>query len=97
SATATSADFAASIASKTAADIAEIVRSKLKALGVDDATCQKFIDNKSYSPADLFAIAESLEKLGAANTQVFVARAAAAESVDVAKFNRYRAELLAAN
>src|SRR6185295_2467125 len=97
SATATSADFANSIASKTAADIAEMVRTKLKAMGVDDATCQAFIDNKSYSPADLYAIAEALEKLGAANSQAFVARAAAAESVDVAKFNRYRAESMAEN
>lgn len=97
SATATSADFANSIASKTSSDIAEMVRTKLKAMGVDDTTCQAFIDNKSYSPADLYAIAEALEKLGAGNSQAFIARAAAAESVDVAKFNRYRAEFLAEN
>jgi hypothetical protein len=97
SATATSADFANSVAGKTAADIAGLVRTKLQRLGVDDATIQKFIDNRSYSPTDLWAIADALEKLGAQDTQLFVANAAAAPSVDVAKFTRYRAEYLAAN
>jgi len=97
SATSASADFAHSMASKTAADIAALVRAKLKALGVDAATIDAFVDNRSYSPADLFAIADALETLHAANSAAFVAAAAAAESADVAKFNRYRAELLAAD
>jgi hypothetical protein len=97
SATATSADFASSVHSRTSADIAALVRTKLAARGVNDATIQKFIDNKSYSPADLWSIADALEKLGATNSQIYVERAAAAGSVDVAKFHRWRAEYLAAN
>lgn len=91
----TSADFANSVASKTAADIAEIVRTQLTALGVSNTTIDAFIKNQAYTPQDLFAIAESLTELKAANTEAFVARAAAAESADVAKFMVYRADLLA--
>ena len=39
-------------------------------------------------------MAEALEKLGATNVNAFIANSATAGSFDVAKFNRYRAELL---
>ena len=95
SATSTASGVAGTVYENTADEIAEIVEGKLKALGVEEAVAKAFIANHLYSPADQFAIAESLTSLGAANSSAFILRAAAADSVDVAKFNRYRAELLA--
>jgi len=97
SATATGADFASSISSNTASEIAEAVTKKLQAMGVDKATIDTFVGNTAYSPVDQYAIVLALETLGASNPTAFVARAAAADSADVAKFNRYRAELMALN
>src|SRR5262249_16705658 len=94
SATSASADFANSIASKTSADLIGLVPKKLTALGVDAPTIDKFVSNQSYTPADLYAIASALESLGATNSAAFILCAATAQSADVAKFNRYRAELL---
>ncbi len=95
SATATASELANSIYNKTSIEIAELVSKKLKGLGVDEALAKKFVTNTFYTPADQFAIAEALEKLKAANSTAFITRAAAANSFDVAKFNRWRAELLA--
>ena len=79
----------------TSRELFEIVTTTLKGLGVDAATTKRFIDNAFYSPADEYAIAEALKAVGAANANVFVDNAARAASFDVAKFTRYRAELLA--
>ena len=94
-ATSTASDVANSIYTKTSREIAEIVTKKIQGLGVDEATTKAFVENYFYSPADQFAIAEALENLHAANPAAFIARATAAGSFDVAKFTRYRAELLA--
>jgi hypothetical protein len=94
SATSRASNLANPIRDKSSAEIAAIVEKKLKALGVGEATIDKFVENTVYSPGDLYAIAEALENLKADNSAVFVERAAAAETVDVAKFHRYRAELL---
>lgn len=81
--------------SRTAREVTEIVIKKLTALGVDAAVVKTFAANRFYSPADAIAIAEALERLGATNVNGFVANAATAFSFDVAKFNRFRTELLA--
>lgn len=78
----------------TSRQIAEIVTKNLVGLGIDEVTTKKFVENSFYSPADELVIAGALGTLGAANPSVFIERAALADSFDVAKFNRYRAELL---
>ena len=83
------------IRDKSSAEIDAIVMSKLKTLDVDDPTIESFLKNTSYSPGDQFAIAESLETLKAGNSTAYILRAAQADSADVAKFHRYRAELMA--
>ena len=93
-ASSTGADFTNSLGGKTSDEIFALVSQKLDKLGVDKATVTKFAANKFYSPNDEFAIADALEKLDAANSASFVSIAAAADSFDVAKFHRYRAELL---
>jgi len=95
SAGSTADDLSNSIYRKTSNEIQAIVIAKLNGLGVDEATTKIFVENHFFSPSDQFVIAEALEKLNAANSQAFISRAAAANSADVAKLHRYRAELLA--
>ncbi len=91
----TASNVSGMVYSRTAREVTEIVVKKLTALGVDAAVVKSFAANRFYSPADAIAMAEALEKLGATNVNAFVENAATAGSFDVAKFNRYRAELLA--
>jgi hypothetical protein len=95
SATSTASTLANPIRDKSSAEIAALVEAKLKPLDVDEEVIQAFVENKSFSPADTYAIAEALTALGARNSEAFVRRAAAADSADLAKFHRHRAELLA--
>lgn len=95
SATSRASGLSNPIRDKSSAEIAAIVVKKLKALDVPDPTIESFVKNTSYSPGDQFAIAEALESLKADNSAAFVLRASQADSADVAKFHRYRAELLA--
>lgn len=95
SATSTASTLANPIRDKSSAEIASLVEEKLKPLDVDEDVIQAFVENKAFSPADTYAIAEALVALGARNSDAFVRRAAAADSADLAKFHRYRAELLA--
>jgi len=94
SATSSASNLAAPIRDKSSAEIAALVTAKLKGLGVSETVIDNFIENTSYSPGDQYAIAEALENLKAENTSAYVVRAAQADSADLAKFNRYRAELL---
>lgn len=95
SATSRASNLANPIRDKSSAEITTIVETKLKALSVDEPAIDSFVRNTHYSPGDEYAIAEALEALNAANSAAFVSRAAQADSTDVAKFQRYRAELLA--
>ena len=94
-ATSTASTVAASIKDKTSTEIAQLVTKKLQGMGVDEATTKAFVANTNYTPADQYEISDSLEKLGAANASAYIARANEATTADVAKFMRYRAELLA--
>lgn len=95
SATSRASTLANPIRDKSSAEIAAIVSDKLEAQGVDKAAIKTFVKNETYSPGDLYVIAEALEKLNAGNAGAYVLRAGRAESADLAKFHRYRAELLA--
>ncbi len=94
SATSTASTLANPIRDKSSAEIAALVEAKLKPLDVDEDVIKTFVENKAFSPADTYAIAEALETLKARNSEAFVRRAANADSADLAKFHRYRAELL---
>ena len=96
SASSTASNLANPIRDKSSAEIAELVTKKLKALKVPEDVIDAFLENPSYSPGDIYTISEALTKLGAENSEAFVRRAGGVTSDDAAKFNRYRAELLAA-
>jgi hypothetical protein len=96
SASATGADFADSVYNMTSYEVAAAVAGRLGMLGVSEEVTEKFVGNLWYSPNDQFAITEALEQLSVGNVEAYIAIAAEADSVDLAKFHRYRAELLAA-
>lgn len=94
--TAGSADSAGNtLRDKTSAQISQDVKGSLARLGVSGSTISLFIQNRSYSPADLLAISRALGRLRAGNTQIFIERAAAATNRATANFQRQRAEFLA--
>ncbi len=95
SSTSTAATLSKPLRDKDSAEIAASVRERLTSVGVSDDTVKAFLKNRSYSPADQLAIADALVTLNAKDSEVFIARATEAKTVDVAKFQRYRVELMA--
>jgi hypothetical protein len=81
---------------KTSAQVFRQVKATLQHLKVSAAIAARLAGNKLYSPADLLVMSSALARLKAGNTELFVARAAQANTRDVAYFQRERAELLAA-
>jgi hypothetical protein len=81
----------------SAAQLMDMNRAKLEKLGVDGATADRLFANKNYTPLDVTAMSEALSRLGPVkNLGAMVARAASADSRDVAYFIRRRIELTAA-
>jgi hypothetical protein len=80
---------------KTSAQIVQQVRATLHRLKVPAASAARLIDNRLYTPADLLIMTTALARLKAGNTQLFIARAAQANTRDVAYFQRRRAEFMA--
>jgi hypothetical protein len=81
---------------KTSSQIVQQVRSSLQQLKVSAASSARLIENKLYTPADLLIMTNALARLKAGKTELFISRAALADTRDVAFFQRQRAELLAA-
>lgn len=81
---------------KTPAQLDELNRQRLRAMGVSDRTVQKFLENDFYTPADRTRLADALTRLGQVkNRAIFVDRAADAQSRDLAYFLVRRAEMIA--
>jgi hypothetical protein len=82
---------------KTSAQIVEQVKATLARLSVPPSIVNRFVQNRNYTPTDLLIMSRELSSLQAANTKMFIARAAYAETREEAVFQRHRAELLARN
>jgi hypothetical protein len=95
SGTATANQLSQPLRDKSSAEIAKMVKATLEALGVSKEAAEAFVVNKYYTPADQFAVAESLKLLGAKEPGLFVERATKAINVDDAKFQRTRIETMA--
>jgi hypothetical protein len=79
----------------TPGELRDINRALLTGLGVDAQTVDLFLDNQAYSPTDQTIFAKAVSDLvGVGHLELFVARAAAAGTRDLAIFQRRRAELL---
>jgi len=79
---------------KTSAQIVKEVKATLLRLNVPAESVARLTENRSYTPADLLVMSKALARLNAANTEIFVDRAASATTRDDAFFQRRRAELL---
>lgn len=83
------------VKSSTPSELRDINRARLASAGVSVAAIDLFLDNRAYTPADQTIFVDAVSALGAVgHLELFVARAAAAGSRDIAIFQRRRAELL---
>lgn len=82
----------------TAAQILDINRQRLIAMGVEGATIEALLTNRNYTPVDMAATVAALDGMGGvADRGVFLERVAAANSRSIAYFMRRQAELIAAH
>jgi hypothetical protein len=81
---------------KSAAQVITEVRAILLKLDVPDETITRLVENRKFTPADLLIMALALKKLNAQNSEIFVERAATANTRNVAFYHRRRAQILAA-
>jgi len=80
----------------TAAQILDINRKILFDMGVEEGLRERLLANRNYTPIDMAAMVAALESMAAVrDRQVFVARAAAANSRALAYVTRRMAEALA--
>lgn len=93
---ATTAKVTALARDLTAAQLMDLNRNKLAAMGVDNTTSETLLTNRNFSPLDVTAIVACLESMSSVqNRSEFVARAASVHRHDAAYFMRRHAELLA--
>jgi hypothetical protein len=80
----------------TAAQILDINRGLLAKMGIDKTLSERLLANRFYTPIDMAAMVAALDSMhGVGGRDVFVARAAEANSRALAYFMRRHAELLA--
>ncbi len=96
SSTSTASAIQDTLRERTSAQLIQQVKGSLQKLKVSAANSERLINNKLYTPADLLIMSNALARLKAGNTNLFITRAAQADTRDVAFFQRQRAELLAA-
>jgi hypothetical protein len=82
---------------KTAAQLIAEVRGILLKLNIEQDNIDRLLENRNYTPADLLIMARALRELGAADTNIFVEKAAGAGTRNYAFYFRRRAQILAAH
>ena len=81
----------------TAAQIMDLNRQRLLAMGVDRALVETLLSNRNYTPIDMAAMVAALDSMQAVQGRVvFVARAANVSERGLAYFIRRHAEVVAA-
>jgi hypothetical protein len=84
--------------SYTAAQILDLNRTRLAAMGLEKGVVDALLANRNYTPIDLAAMVAALDGMKATGDRsVFLARAAVANSRPIAYFMRKQAEMIAAN
>ena len=93
--TATSSNISTLARDLTAAQLLDLNRKKIADMGIDQATAETLLLNRSFTPLDVTVIVASLESMSAVkNRGAFIARAASVNRHDAAFFMRKQAELL---
>lgn len=93
--TATSANLGNVARDNTPAQLLDLNRTKLLAMGVDRNLAETFLLNRNYTPLDATAVVSLLEEVQVPGREVFFARAATVNRRDAAFFMRRQAEMLA--
>jgi hypothetical protein len=82
----------------TAAQIFDLNRGRMNAMGADPALIESLLGNRNYTPIDMAAIVGALDGMnGVEDRALFLERAAAIDNRAIAYFMRRHAELLAAH
>jgi hypothetical protein len=93
----TSGNLATLARDLSAAQLMDLNRGKLAAMGVPPAVTESLLINRNFTPLDTTAIVSALDSMSAVQQRAtFVARAAAVNRHDAAYFMRQQAELTAA-
>ena len=75
---------------KTAAQLIAEVRGILLKLDIEQDNIDRLLENRNYTPADLLIMARALRELGAADTNIFIEKAAGAGTRNYAFYFRRR-------
>jgi hypothetical protein len=91
----TAGNIRSMIYDKTAAQVKDINRSRLKAMAINRNTVKQLLNNRNYTVTDRTIMINALEQMSSVgNRALFVSKAAHAGSRGVAFFQRKRAEYL---
>ncbi len=93
--TATSGRVKDSLRDRTAAQLMDLNREKMLAMGLDRAAADALLQNRNYTPLDMTSMVSSLEVVPVAGRDEFLRRAVAVKRRDAAVFNRRYTEMVA--
>lgn len=93
--TATSSRVADAMRDQTAAQLMDLNRQKMMAMGLDRAGADALLANRNYTPLDMTSMVASLEIVPAAGRDDFLRRAINVNRRDAAVFNRRYTEMVA--
>lgn len=79
----------------SAAQLMDINRQKLAAMGVERPVIEQLVTNRAYTPLDMTSMVASLETIQVDGRADFLRRAAGVKTREAAYFNRRYAELIA--
>jgi hypothetical protein len=84
-----------SLRDRTAAQLMDMNREKMMAMGLDRGTADALLQNRNYTPLDLTSMVSSLEVVPVAGRAEFLRRAVGVKRRDAAVFNRRYTEMVA--
>ena len=80
---------------QTAAQIFDLNRQRLRAMGADNDLVEALLDNRNYTPIDMAVLVAALDSMpGVEDRTVFLERAAQIDTRSLAYFMRRHAEML---
>ncbi|MGV3635239.1 MAG: hypothetical protein ACO1NY_12890 [Pseudorhodoplanes sp.] len=84
-----------SLRDRTAAQLMDMNREKMMAMGLDRATADALLQNRNYTPLDMTSMVSSLEVVPVPGRDGFLRRAVSVNRRDAAVFNRKYTEMVA--
>ncbi len=84
-----------SLRDRTAAQLMDINREKMLAMGLDRPTADALLQNRNYTPLDMTSMVSSLEAVPVQGRADFLRRAVSVNRREAAVFNRRYAEMVA--